>query len=452
MNPATRRDLPSVDRLLLAEPLQRLLEREPRALVVDAARQALDEARAGLGNGGWPHRVDELPRLVEERVRLALAPRLRPVINATGVVIHTNLGRAPLSQAALAAANDAGQGYSNLEYDLDRGERGSRHDLVTPALQQLTGAEAALVVNNNAAALLLILSALATGRQVVISRGELVEIGGGVRIPDVLRQSGAELVEVGTTNRTYASDYARAIGDQTALILRVHSSNFLQLGFTHSPTLAELAQLTAREGRTLVEDLGSGSLLDTSRFGLRREPMVQDSVAAGCDLVCFSGDKLLGGPQAGIIVGRRAALAPLRSHPLVRALRPDKVTLAALGATLHHYVRGEALAAVPVWRMLSAPLDGLTSRAHALAEGLSGVAVVGSRSTIGGGSLPGETQPSAALALNAPDAEAVAAALRRRSPPVIGHIEHGRVLLDLRSVLPEQDATLRAALTGLLGG
>jgi L-seryl-tRNA(Ser) seleniumtransferase len=452
MNRATRRDLPSVDRLLLAEPLQRLLEHEPRALVVDAARQALDEARAGLGNGGWPHSLDELPRLVEERVRLALTPRLRPVINATGVVIHTNLGRAPLSEAALAAASEAGQGYSNLEYDLDRGERGSRHDLVTPALQQLTGAEAALVVNNNAAALLLILSALATGRQVIISRGELVEIGGGVRIPDVLRQSGAELAEVGTTNRTYARDYAQAIGEQTALILRVHSSNFLQLGFTHSPTLAELAQLAAREGRMLVEDLGSGSLLDTSRFGLRREPMVQDSVAAGCDLVCFSGDKLLGGPQAGIIVGRRAAVASLRSHPLVRALRPDKVTLAALGATLNHYVRGEALTAVPVWRMLSAPIDGLTNRARALAEGLTGVEVVGSRSTIGGGSLPGETQPSAALALGAPDAEALAATLRHCSPPVIGHIEHGRVVLDLRSVLPEQDATLRTTLTGLLHG
>jgi L-seryl-tRNA(Ser) seleniumtransferase len=452
MHSATRRDLPSVDRLLRSEPLQQLLEREPRALVVDAARQALDEARAGLGNGGWPHTVDDLPRLVEERVRAALTPRLRPVVNATGVVIHTNLGRAPLSDAALAAATEAGRGYSNLEYDLERGARGSRHDLVTPALQQLTGAEAALVVNNNAAALLLILSALATGREVIISRGELVEIGGGVRIPDVLRQSGAHLVEVGTTNRTYAHDYAEAFREQTALLLRVHSSNFLQLGFTHAPTLAELGELAQRQGLMLVEDLGSGSLLDTTRFGLRAEPMVQDSVAAGCDLICFSGDKLLGGPQAGIIVGRRAAVASLRSHPLVRALRPDKVTLAALGATLAQYLRGEAIASVPVWRMLAASPDALTDRARVLAAGLPGVEVVPSRSTIGGGSLPGETQPSAALALAVPDAEQLAATLRHASPAVIGRIEHGRLLLDLRAVLPEQDATLRTTLRGLLAG
>ncbi|MBV9358030.1 MAG: L-seryl-tRNA(Sec) selenium transferase [Chloroflexi bacterium] len=447
---ASRRDLPSVDRLLRSEPVRQLLEREPRALVVDAARQALAEARAGLRNGGWPHTVDELPRLIEERVREALAPRLRPVVNATGVVIHTNLGRAPLSDAALAAANEAGRGYSNLEYELERGERGSRHDLVTPALQQLTGAEAALVVNNNAAALLLILSALAVGREVVISRGELVEIGGGVRIPDVLRQSGAHLVEVGTTNRTYGRDYAQACGERTALLLRVHSSNFLQLGFTHAPSLVELAELAGAQGLPLVEDLGSGSLLDTTRFGVRAEPMVQDSVAAGCDLVCFSGDKLLGGPQAGIIVGRRAAVASLRGHPLVRALRPDKVTLAALGATLGHYLRGEAIAMVPVWRMLAASLDALTSRARALADGLPGVELVPSRSTIGGGSLPGETQPSVALALGGSDAEAVAAALRGGSPPVVGRIEQARVLLDLRSVLPEQDPMLRATLRHLL--
>jgi L-seryl-tRNA(Ser) seleniumtransferase len=434
------RDLPSIDRLLRHDRLAAL----PRELALQAARQVLEEARQATLNGGWPFALADLPRLVEERVDAATAPRLRPVLNASGVIIHTNLGRAPLSAAALQAAQDAALGYSNLEYDLAAGERGSRHNLVTDLLQRLTGAEDALVTNNNAAAVLLILSALAQGREAVISRGQLVEIGGGFRIPDVMRQSGVSLVEVGTTNRTYASDFEAAITANTALLLRVHASNFLQVGFIHQPTLEELVEVAQRHHVPVVDDLGSGSLLDTSRFGLAREPMVQSSVAAGTTLVAFSGDKLLGGPQAGVIVGRSDEIGRLRRHPLMRAIRPDKLTLAALGATLVHYVRGEAEREVPVWRMIATSPDMLRARASAIATRLEGE-VVETRSAVGGGSLPGQTQPSWAVALRSPSADRLAAALRRANPPVIGRVEEDRLLLDLRAIAPEQDGILEAA-------
>jgi L-seryl-tRNA(Ser) seleniumtransferase len=434
------RDLPSVDRLL-RDPL---LEPLPRDLALQAARDVLEEARRAARDGGWTFRLEDLPRLIEQRVREATRPRLRPVLNASGVVIHTNLGRAPLSAAALQAAHEAAQGYSNLEYDLEQGERGSRHNLVTDLLKRLSGAEDALVTNNNAAAVLLILSALGQGRQAIISRGQLVEIGGGFRIPDVMRQSGVSLVEVGTTNRTYAADFEAAIGSETALLLRVHASNFLQVGFVHQPSLAELVEVGTRHGLAVVDDLGSGSLLDTARFGLAREPMVQSSVTAGVTLVAFSGDKLLGGPQAGIIVGRAAEVARLRRHPLMRAIRPDKLTLAALGATLVHYLRGEAEREVPVWRMISAAPEALQLRARRLVEQIGGRAVE-SRSAIGGGSLPGQTQPSWAVALEAASPDRLALALRRADPPIISRIEADRVLLDLRAILPEQDGLLGAA-------
>ena len=303
------RDLPGVDRLLRDPRLRGL----PHELALQAARDVLENARRAMLDGGWPHTLADLPRLVEERIQDATAPRLKPVLNASGVVIHTNLGRAPLSQAALAAAREAAEGYSNLEYDLEAGERGSRHTLVTDLLRRLTGAEDALVANNNAAAVLLILSALGQGREAIISRGQLVEIGGGFRIPDVMRQSGTTLVEVGTTNRTYAADFEAAITDRTALLLRVHASNFVQVGFVHQPSLEELVEVGNRHGLPVVDDLGSGSLLDTSEFGLAREPMVQASVVAGTTLVAFSGDKLLGGPQAGIIVGRAERSRPLET-------------------------------------------------------------------------------------------------------------------------------------------
>jgi L-seryl-tRNA(Ser) seleniumtransferase len=431
------RDLPSVDKLLRDPLLQGL----PRDLALQAARDVLDDARRATLNGGWPYELADLPVLVERRVREATAPRLRPVLNASGVVIHTNLGRAPLSRAALAAAGEAAEGYSNLEYDLEAGERGSRHNLVTDLLRRLTGAEDALVANNNASAVLLILSTLGQGKEAIISRGQLVEIGGGFRIPDVMRQSGVSLVEVGTTNRTYASDFEAAITDRTALLLRVHASNFLQVGFIHQPSIEELVQVGQKHGLPLVDDLGSGSLIDTSSFGLAREPMVQESVAAGAALTAFSGDKLLGGPQAGIIVGRSAEIARLRRHPLMRAIRPDKLTLAALSATLVHYLRGDAEREIPVWRMISTPSRDLELRARALA-GQLGATVVETRSAVGGGSLPGQTQPSWAVALTSASPDALAAELRRADPPVIGRIEGDRVLLDLRAVLPEQDTLL----------
>jgi len=439
------RDLPSVDRLL-SDPMLREL---PRELAVRAAREVLDDARSAALDGGWNHALEDLPHLVAERVQQATDLPLRPVLNATGVVIHTNLGRAPLSKAALEAAGLAGAGYANLEYDLEAGERGSRHALVTQLLKRLTGAEDALVTNNNAAAVLLILSALGQGKDAIISRGQLVEIGGGFRIPDVMRQSGVSLVEVGTTNRTYAHDYAAAITVETAILLRVHASNFAQIGFVHQPVLKELVEVGEKHALPVVDDLGSGSLLDTARFGLKTEPMVQDSVASGASLVCFSGDKLLGGPQAGIIVGRAMEIGQLRRHPLMRAIRPDKLTFAALGATLVHYVRGEAEREVPVWRMLSASTDVLHARAQAIAQALHGDPVE-TRSTIGGGSLPGQTQPSWAIALPVPDLDRAAATLRRAQPPVIGRIEADRLLLDVRTVLPEQDPLLLRAVQSAL--
>ncbi len=445
------RDLPSVDRLLQHEEVQRLLEREPRDLVVQATREALDAARAALRVGGPDGIIADLPRRVEERLRKATALPLRPVVNATGVIVHTNLGRAPLSADALAAAQAAAAGYSNLEYDLEAGTRGSRHQLVVNLLRRLTGAEDALVVNNNAAAVLLVLSALGQGREGVISRGQLVEIGGGFRIPDVMRQSGMTLVEVGTTNRTYVSDYEAAIGERTALLLRVHSSNFKQVGFTHQPDLEELVALARQHDLPLVDDLGSGSLLDTSRYGLTREPMVQESVAAGAAVVTFSGDKLLGGPQAGVIVGRAESVALLKQHPLTRAVRPDKLTLAALAATLVHYLRGEAERKVPVWQMIATPTDALERRCQAHVATLGPVArMVETSSTVGGGSLPGETLPSRGIAIESPSPDRLAAALRAASTPVVARIEDDRVVLDLRTILPEQDPLLAAVFQEVL--
>jgi L-seryl-tRNA(Ser) seleniumtransferase len=437
------RQLPSVDRLLQDPSLSAL----PRELAVQMAREVLDDARRGLRDGGWTHELAELPSLVARRVEQATRPSLRSVINATGVVIHTNLGRAPLSASALAAADATAAGYANLEYDLDAGERGSRHELVSDLLRRLTGAEAALVVNNNAAAVLLVLSALGQGKEAIISRGQLVEIGGGFRIPDVMRQSGVSLVEVGTTNRTYAADYAAAITERTALLLRVHTSNFAVVGFTHTAELSELVEVANAHGLPVVDDLGSGSLLDTSSYGLAKEPMVQESVAAGAGLVTFSGDKLLGGPQAGIILGTAPLIAQLKKHPLTRAVRPDKLTLAALGATLVHYLRGEAEQAVPVWRMLAATPEILEQRAHVLAGAVGGH-VVDTRSAVGGGSLPGQTQPSKAVALDAEQPDTLAASLRAAAPPVIGRIDADHLVLDLRTVLPEQDVALRDAVLG----
>jgi L-seryl-tRNA(Ser) seleniumtransferase len=366
------------------------------------------------------------------------------VINATGVIIHTNLGRAPLADAARARVLELGGGYTNLEYDLERGIRGSRAVHAELLLTRITGAEAAAVVNNNAGATLLVLAALAGGREVIISRGELVEIGGGFRVPDVLAQSGAILREVGTTNRTRAGDYSAAIGDRTALILRVHPSNFRIEGFTARPSLDELAALAHRFELPLVEDLGSGALAPL----VKDEPLVADSLRAGADVVCFSGDKLLGGPQAGILVGRRDLIDRIRTHPLMRALRVDKLTYAALEATLIEYLAGRATQSVPVARMLSMRVEEVEARARELADRLRArgwqVEVLDGRSTIGGGSAPGVELPTKLVALSraGESADTTEAALRHRRLPVIGRIERDRVVLDLRTVDPADDRLL----------
>ena len=445
----TPRDLPSVDRLIRAARTTGD-EAAPHTLLLEAARTELAAARTQLRDGALA--TDDLLTTLAERVRVrvadALRPSLRPVLNASGVIIQTNLGRAPLSSAALAAMARVGGGYSNLEYDLERGGRGGRGVHLEGLLTRLTGAEAALAVNNNAAAVYLALLALAPGREVIVSRGQAVEIGGGFRIPDVLRQSGATLVEVGTTNRTYAHDYAAAITERTALLMRVHSSNFRLVGFVHETPLDEMAAVGRAHGVPVLDDLGSGTLLPTAPYGLAPEPTVQASVASGADLITFSGDKLLGGPQAGLIVGRRDLIEQLRRHPLARALRVDKTTIAGLEATLRAYLSGTALDELPVWRMISAPLAGLQARAEALAAQLraAGLAaeVAPCRSAVGGGSLPGETLPSVAVAIKpGPDgADALAARLRAGSPAVVARIAEGRLLLDLRTVFVEQDELL----------
>ncbi len=450
------RQLPSVDRLLTGTRAQALVARYGRRAAVEALRAALEEGRGSIRGGGAPPAAAEILAWAEEWLGERFAPSLRRVVNATGVIIHTNLGRAPLSRAALAAMEAVARGYSTLEYDLRAGERGHRSVHAEAVLCELTGAEAALVVNNNAGAVLLALTGLATGRAVVISRGQLVEIGGGFRIPDVMAQSGARLVEVGTTNRTHLWDYAAALDAHAdvALLLRAHHSNFRMLGFTAEPTLAELVALGSERGVPVMDDLGSGALLDSAQFGLQHEPTVQESIAAGAGLVCFSGDKLLGGPQAGIIVGQRALVEPLKRHPLARALRADKLCLAALQATLLAYLRGEAVEEVPVWRMIAAPLDALDRRARqwraALRRAGFSAQVVDGYSTVGGGSLPGEVLPTRLVALSGASADRLAAALRMADPAVIARIENDRVVLDPRTVAPEDDRDLVRIVCGCL--
>ena len=356
------RDLPSVERLLADERVASLAARHGHDALVEVARAVLEEYRAEVADSGRPPDRPVVDAVIERATSLERS--LRAVINATGVVIHTNLGRAPLSEATLAAMAEAGRGYSNLEFDVEAGERGSRFTHLESLLRRVTGAEAAIAVNNNASALMLALAALARDREVVISRGQLVEIGGGFRIPDVMRESGAELVEVGTTNRTYLRDYAEAITKRTGALLRVHASNFRVVGFTEQPAIEGLASLARERGLLLIDDVGSGALIDPRHFGLGEEPLVQASVAAGADVVLFSGDKLLGGPQAGIAAGRRDAIAAMRRHPLSRALRMDKASIAGLAATLEHYARGEAVEQVPVWRMIAAPAAALRRRAR----------------------------------------------------------------------------------------
>lgn len=446
--------LPSVDKLLNIRQARELAQTYGRTLTTAAIRASLEQARHEIQRGASCPSQQALLSVISERLEAWGQPTLRPVINATGVIIHTNLGRSPLCADALAAMVDVGEGYSNLEYDLDAGQRGSRYVHAEELLCRLTGAEAALVVNNNAAAVLLTLTALAHERQVVISRGQLIEIGGGFRIPDVMRTSGARLVEVGTTNRTHLYDYEHAIGPDTAMLMVAHQSNFRTVGFTHQVPAAELVELGHAHNVWVYEDLGSGTLLNTEDYDLKHEPTVQEAVYAGLDLISFSGDKLLGAPQAGILVGKADLVSRLRQHPLTRALRVDKTTLAGLQATLLHYLKGDAQEAIPVWRMLTLPVEHLERRAQAwvrrLADAGVDARVIEGRSTTGGGSLPGESVPTclAAIAVQSPDE--VAARLRENEPPVIARIENDLLCLDPRTVLPAQEQALLAAVLASL--
>jgi L-seryl-tRNA(Ser) seleniumtransferase len=426
------RDLPSVDELL------RDLD-EPHAVAVGAARAVLERARAAIRDGEDP---GDVAAAVRAEIAAARRPSLRRTLNATGVVIHTNLGRAPLADAALERVREVGGSYSNLEFDLASGRRGSRQVHASEILQRLTGAEAALVVNNNAAAIVLALAALAGGREVLVSRGELIEIGDGFRIPDVLAQSGARLVEVGTTNRTRAADYARAAGPETALLLRVHQSNFRVVGFTERPTLPELAEVARARGLPLVDDLGSGAFATFDD-----EPSPRASLAGGADLVCFSGDKLLGGPQAGIVVGRADLVEQLRRHPLQRALRADKLTLAALEGTLALYLDpARAAQEIPVLRMLQEPAAAVRARAERLAA-LVGGEVEETVGRVGGGALPLAELPSYACAVE----ESLAEPLRAGEPPVVGVVRDGRLLLDCRTLAETELAEVAAAVATARG-
>ncbi|MDQ2871869.1 MAG: L-seryl-tRNA(Sec) selenium transferase [Candidatus Eremiobacteraeota bacterium] len=394
----------------------------------------------------------ELLENVLERLEVARVQTLLETINATGILLHTNLGRAPLAADAIAASARISAGYSNLEFDLLSGRRGSRYARVSDAVREVTGAEDSLVVNNCAAAVLLVLDTFAKGREVIVSRNQLIEIGGGFRLPDVLERSGATLVEVGAVNKVYLRDYERALSPRTALLLRSHASNFRISGFTNDVDPAELAALGRRAGIPVAEDLGSGALVDVTEYGLPHERTVQDAVTDGIDLIAFSGDKLLGGPQAGIIVGRAPLVARLRSNPLVRALRVDKATIAALDATLRLYATRETRERIPFYRMLSASIDALRSRGRRFVDALpaGSLELLPSTAFIGGGSLPQTGLPSLALALRCGSPESISERLRRNDPAIIGRIADGQVLLDLRTIDPEQDLPLLTALRSIV--
>ncbi len=459
------RQLPQVDELLRRPALAPGVGSLPRSLAAAVIRGVLGQHRNFINTApveALPSNLDDAALLqdLKEALDAAAKPSLRRVVNATGVVIHTNLGRSPLSEACLTSLQEVASRYNTLEYDLARGARGSRQDHLEGVLQELTGAHGVLVVNNNAAAVLLALNTLAAGREVIISRGQLVEIGGSFRMPEIMAASGAILKEVGTTNKTYLKDFEKAITSETALLLKVHPSNFRIMGFTHEVTLPEMVDLARRYDLKVVDDVGSGCLVDLSKYGLEREPTVQETLKAGADLVLFSGDKLLGGPQAGLILGNREVVGALRQNPLTRALSPDKMTLTALEATLRLYLEEpRALAEIPTLRMLTRPVAELDRQARALARRLRRrfgarltVSVVASEGRVGGGALPQAPLPSRALALTVPPLapQELEARLRQAEIPIIGRVDHGVMMLDLLTMLAGDQETLLAALSEIL--
>jgi L-seryl-tRNA(Ser) seleniumtransferase len=462
---AQLKKLPGVDRVIEHGVATLVFEGIPKSVLIPTIREAIDDLRAEILNSPEPveaHRLsrEEIVETVKYRVSRTLALKLKRTVNATGVVVHTNLGRSLLSSHVLDHLTTISSRYSNLEFDLTKGRRGSRYSAVEGILCELSGAEAAMVVNNNAAAVLLSLDTLAAGREVIVSRGELVEIGGSFRIPDIMAKSGAMLKEVGTTNRTHPRDYENAVGEQTGLLLKAHTSNYSIVGFTAAVSLAELVSIGRRHGLPVMEDLGSGTLIDFSRYGMIKEPTVQESVAAGVDVVTFSGDKLLGGPQTGIILGRKRHIDRIKANPLTRALRIDKMTLAALEATLQLY-RDEpnAIEQIPTLSMLTMPLSvidgraaGLRSRLEALGDGRLSVDVDACASRSGGGSLPMLDLPSrcVAVTITGISASAVERWLRRSTPPIIGRIENDRFIMDPRTLQEEEMEIIAAAFAQLL--
>lgn len=448
----TLRDLPSVEQLLQTQTAAELIARFGRPMTLTAIRSTLEEVRARFKLDPEPAlpSIELLLARIDSNLSAWTKPTLIPVINATGVILHTNLGRAPLSEATIHAMDVVSRGYSNLEYDLEKGARGSRLIHAESVLQKLTGAESALVVNNNASAVLLVLSALANRKRVIISRSQLVEIGGGFRVPDVMKQSGAKLVEVGTTNRVHLRDYEDALQDSGGLVMRVHPSNFKIIGFTEEPELKDIVEIAHQAGTLVVDDLGSGTFLDTARFGLAHEFTVQESLAAGVDVVCFSGDKLLGGPQAGIIVGKKILIDRIKKHPLARAVRADKVCLAGITATLLHYLKDDAEREIPIWRMMSLTLKQIKGRVEAWKIQLGQGNVVEGESTVGGGSLPGESIKTYLLALEVGSPDKFLKKLRNQHPPIIARTENDKVLLDPRTVLPAQEGALLVGLKNAL--
>jgi len=454
----TLRQIPSVEKILESPELQSEIREFSHPLVAEVVKRVVKKVREEVKRSRKQVSIQRIIEATKNIVRQQTASALKPVINATGVVLHTNLGRAPLDEESSSFIHHIITNYNNLEFDLNLGKRSQRGTFVETLLCLLTSAEAALAVNNNAGAVLLILTALARDKEVIVSRGELVQIGGGFRIPEILSLSGAELKEVGTTNHTTISDYEDAITPRTALLLKVHQSNFKMIGFAKRPSIGELAELGKKHNLWVVEDLGSGALLRTEDFHLTHEPQVSEALSAGADLVCFSGDKLLGAPQAGIIIGRRKLIERLKKNPLHRALRLDKMFLAGLERVLLSYLKGEATRKIPVWQMITTSLDVLQNRAQKIKEALkkSGIeiSIQRSQSTVGGGSLPGETLPTITISIESVSsvdlsADQQARLFRQHSPPIIGRIEGDKFVLDLRTVFPHQDEMIISAIESI---
>ena len=441
------RDLPSVDKLLNDKRIEAVAAQFGQNTITNLARIVLEEQRAHIQATGSELEKNPIDSLLEKAQ--SLENSLVALINATGVIIHTNLGRSPISTTTVSEMISIAQDYSSLEISQLSGKRSSRNIHIKNQLCRLTGAEDAMVVNNNAAALLLSLTALSANGEAIISRGQLVEIGGGFRIPEIMKQANIKLVEVGTTNRTYIHDYSQAITEQTSALLRVHSSNYRLIGYTTEPSISELANLANEKKMPLIDDIGSGALIDTTRYGLAPEPLVQNSVNAGADIVIFSGDKLIGGPQSGIIIGKEKYIKLMENHPLSRALRIDKVNLAGLIATLHHYEIGDSETAIPIWKMISIPLIELGKRAQRWVDACgSNAEVLASKSTIGGGSLPGQDLPTMVCAITplTMSVEIFTEILRHNSKPIISRISEGKVILDPRTVMPEDDVLIENVL------